>query len=126
MYITYLVFTTNDGSSAGKLGPFTGKVKQKIDVESNSYSNFVYLGPIEGCLDATWENLSSSKWKVLFLNITLKFLNIPIIKKKFPSNQTGIWRMSYIDDDFRILYAQGGKNADKENIYILKKEVNLK
>ena len=34
--------------------------------------------------------------------------------------------MSYIDDDFRILYAQGGKNADKENIYILKKEVNLK
>ena len=31
LYITYLVFTTNDGSSAGKLGPFTGKVKQKID-----------------------------------------------------------------------------------------------
>jgi len=34
----------------------------------------------------------------------------------------GIWRMTYLDESMRILYAQGGKNTVAENIYILSKE----
>ena len=39
-----MVFTTNDGSSAGKVGPFVGKVEQAIDLSSKEYTNFVKLG----------------------------------------------------------------------------------
>ena len=39
-----LIYTTNDGSSAGKLGPFVGRVDQDIDVDSKKYVNFVRLG----------------------------------------------------------------------------------
>ena len=39
-----LLYTTNDGSSAGKLGPFVGRVDQDIDVDSRQYVNWVRLG----------------------------------------------------------------------------------
>ena len=43
-----LVFTSNEGSSAGKIGPFVGKVIQDMDLSSKSYTNFVRLPGIEG------------------------------------------------------------------------------
>jgi hypothetical protein len=46
-----LIFTTNEGSSAGKLGPFVGKVVQDIDLSSKSYTNFVRLPAIKGGLE---------------------------------------------------------------------------
>jgi hypothetical protein len=37
-------------------------------------------------------------------------------------NVNGIWRMTYIDQNMRVLYAIGGKNTVKENVYVLIKE----
>ena len=54
-----------------------------------------------------------------FLSIVLKVAGIEVVKKELSA--IGIWRMTYIDDDLRILYAKGGKNVLKENVYILKK-----
>ena len=34
-----LLFTTNDGSSAGKIGPFVGKVEQDINLNVSLYSS---------------------------------------------------------------------------------------
>ena len=124
-----LVFTTNDGSSAGKIGPFVGDVQQDITLQDQAYVNYVSLGPVLAFLGATWENIGSNKWKVIFVDISLKVLGIQLLNKKFPENTTGIWRMTYLDDDFRVLYAAGGKtdtatkNKDgkTENIYILGK-----
>ena len=127
-----LLFTTNDGSSAGKIGPFVGAVQQDIALGNQAYINYVKLGPVLAFLGATWENLGNNKWKVIFVDISLKILGIQLINKKFPGNTAGIWRMTYLDDDFRVLYAAGGKtdtatkNKDGkvENIYILKKKVD--
>ena len=124
-----LVFTTNDGSSAGKIGPFVGDVQQDITLQDQAYVNYVSLGPVLAFLGATWENIGSNKWRVIFVDISLKVLGIQLLNKKFPENTTGIWRMTYLDDDFRVLYAAGGKpdpatkNKDgkTENIYILGK-----
>ena len=114
-----LVYTTNDGSSAGKLGPFIGDVVQNIDLGLEKYVNYVRLPLIEGALTTTWVALNDKTWKVKFESIKFAFAGITILKKNLRAE--GIWRLTYVDDDLRILYAQGGKNNNTENIYILSK-----
>jgi len=114
-----LIFTTTKGSSAGKLGPFVGKVSQVIDVGSGEYSNIVKLNIIEGKLDASWNVLSNTIWEVRFINITFNLFGIQLFQK--PLIAKGIWSMSYLDNDFRILTAKGGSNSKIDNLYILGK-----
>ena len=115
-----LVFTTNDGSSAGKLGPFVGRVDQDISVADAFYTNFVRLGPVTGALTASWDTLGDKLWRVKFQDVTLSVFGIPLTQKALSA--TGIWRMTYQDEDLRILYAQGGKNTVKENVYVLRRD----
>ena len=123
-----LVYTTNEGSSAGKLGslPFVGEVVQDIDLSAGKYVNYVRLPLIEGALTATWDNLNDRTWRVKFESINFKLAGISLVSK--PLTAEGIWRLTYIDDDLRVLYAQGsnGKTLEQkdkviENIYILSK-----
>lgn len=113
-----LLFTSNEGSSAGKLGPFLGQVVQDIDLSSMRYVNYVRLPFIEGALDATWDPKGSNAWIVKFLSINFRILNISVLKKDLKA--LGEWRLTYLDENLRILYAKSGKNAP-ENIYILSK-----
>lgn len=96
-------------------------VEQDINWSSSSYTNYVriFRGLVQGALVAEWEIVTRSTWRVIFRGITLSFAGIPVVKKQL--NAAGTWRLTYIDDDFRILYGQGGKNIGKENIYILAK-----
>lgn len=118
-----LLYTTNSGSSAGKLGPFVGRVNQDITVGDSLYYNYVRLGPglVEGVLSATWDVIDKKTWRVQFVDIAIKVLGIQVTKKSLEGS-VGTWRMTYLDDTIRILYAKGGKNTEVENIYILKKE----
>ena len=117
-----LIYTTNSGSSAGRLGAFIGRVDQDIDLSTRKYINYVRLGGIvQGALSATWDDVSPKLWRVKFIDVAITVFGIPI-KKKSLEGSVGIWRMSYIDDNIRVLYAQGGKNQETENIYILAKE----
>jgi hypothetical protein len=99
-----------------------GKVRQDIVLSEKKYTNYVFLGPVTGALTATWDNLDDKKWKVIFIDIILTLFGVPLVKKQFPTGQTGVWRMTYTDENFRVLYAQGGKNKKLENIYILSKD----
>jgi hypothetical protein len=112
-----LLFTTNDGSSAGKVGPFMGTVTQEVDLSSSYYDNVVTLGPLRGRLSATWNVESSTVWTVEFQTLVLSLFNVPIKSQKLSA--VGTWRMTFLDDDMRVLYAQGGKNVKKENMYVL-------
>jgi hypothetical protein len=119
-----LIYTTNEGSSAGKLGPLVGDVEQFIRIKGydrEDYINYVRIGGgvVEGALTATWDALSKTKWQVNFESVTFKLFGITLIEKELSA--IGIWRMTYLDENFRILYAAGGKNVPKENIYILSK-----
>lgn len=117
-----LLYTTNGGSSSGKLGPFVGTVIQDINMSSESYDNIVALGKglVEGSLTATWNTIDSNTWEVVFQNLVFKALGLKIIEKELKAK--GIWKMTYLDEDLRILYAKGGKNTKQENIYILSKD----
>ena len=138
-----LVYTTNGGSSAGKLGPFVGDVEQRIllskvstdsSVDDGYYINYVRLGGnlIEGALAANWDVLSGDTWQVNFQSLQFKIFGIKVLDTELKAQ--GIWRKTYLDGDFRILYASA-KNDDrlekkkstttssnevvKESIYIL-------
>ena len=140
----FLLYTTNGGSSAGKLGPFVGQVEQYFSVNNNDkkeddyYINYVRLGNgiVQGALTANWDVISDTQWQVNFKSIQFKVLGVTLLEKELKAR--GIWRMTYLDDDLRILYASsssgaggaggaGGASdtvAPKENIYILSKKVN--
>lgn len=122
-----LVFTTTKGSSGGKLGPFVGEVLQEIDTAGGVYVNFVRLfgGLVEGALEAGWEVKGANEWKVIFNNITFRLFGLPVVDKKPLGGQVGLWKLTYLDEDLRILTAAGmtnqGKPAKASNIYILRR-----
>ena len=115
-----LLYTTNEGSSAGKIGPFVGKVEQNVQLSAGVYTNVVKLPGFSACLTATWDNLSDTKWRVLFQRISFSVLGFKIAENSLEA--VGIWRMTYLDDDLRILTAAGNtisKKELKENYYVL-------
>jgi hypothetical protein len=116
-----LTYTTNEGSSAGKIGPFVGTVIQDIDQSAGQYFNIVRIGGglFEGALTASWDVLPGNRWRVKFESIAFKLLGVTVTEK--PLVAQGTWRLTYLDENFRVLYAMGGKNLAKENIYILTK-----
>lgn len=80
---------------------------------------------MEGALDATWDVTGPNSWNVIFQTLTFKVLGIPVVDRKPLPNQVGVWKLTYLDEDLRILYAAGmtnqGKPAKVSNIYILKR-----
>lgn len=118
-----LLYTTNSGSSAGKIGPFVGEVEQAITLGKKKYLNYVRLPGIEAYLSATWDNLSDTRWRVKFETIVVSILGIKVQEKSL-EGAVGTWRMTYQDEDLRILYAMGqsiSKGPVVENVYILSK-----
>lgn len=118
-----LLYTTNEGSSAGKLGPFIGTVTQEITFADQFYINNVVLfgGAVKASLDATWDVVGKNLWEVKFGGLVLSVFGLPVVQKSLDS-VTGTWRNVYLDEKMRILYAIGGKNTVKENVYVLYKD----
>lgn len=118
-----LLYTTNDGSSAGKFGPFVGKVTQDIRLSDQQYVNNVNFldNNVRLSLLASWDVLEPSKVRVNFLTISFHLFNKQVFSRPFPP-VSGVWRMTFLDDNMRILWAQGGKNTTKENVYVLYKD----
>ena len=86
------------------------------------YFNKVLLfnGVFSGVLSATWDRKNNNIWIVKFQDIVLRLFGIVLTEKSLQGT-VGTWRNTYLDENFRILYAIGGKNTVKENIYILEK-----
>eukprot|EP00981_Chlorochromonas_danica_P002886 scaffold579_cov146-Ochromonas_danica.AAC.4 len=116
-----LAYTTNREFSSGKVGPFVGKVIQRIDTQRVQYSNSLLLfgGLFAGELRGTWRLESPSTWRIIFQEAELKVLGLSIQKKSM-LGQEGLWRTVFLDEDLRIFYA---KNALRpyapENLYVL-------
>ncbi|CAM9734887.1 unnamed protein product [Chrysoparadoxa australica] len=81
------------------------------------YDNVVQLGPLQGVLGATWEVLNEKQWKVIFLDIAFKLLGVELIRKEL--GQEGLWTLTYVDDDFRVLTARSLERNDGGNLYVL-------
>lgn len=67
-------------------------------------------------MQAAWEVLGDSLWRVNFKSISFSLLGLPLVVDR-PLSQSGNWRLVYTDDCFRVLYAAGG--GKPENLYVL-------
>ncbi|KAJ1446314.1 hypothetical protein M885DRAFT_547025 [Pelagophyceae sp. CCMP2097] len=109
-----LLYTTTSGGSSGALGPFIGDVFQDIDLQSSKYDNIVSLPGVTGTLGAKWTVDDARTWTVFFTSLKFDVLGITAVEK--PLSQKGVWRMTYLDENLRVLYASGGIG---ENVYVL-------
>eukprot|EP00752_Nemacystus_decipiens_P017553 g15730.t1 len=111
-----LVYTTTPGASGGKLGPFVGEVQQEVDITEGLYVNYVRVGPLTGELEATWEVVNQNQWKVIFKTIAFLLFGQQLFKKEL--GQAGLWTLSYLDNDMRVLTARS-LERDSGNLYVL-------
>ncbi|KAK3272466.1 hypothetical protein CYMTET_19239 [Cymbomonas tetramitiformis] len=110
-----LEYTTTQGNSAGKLGPFVGEVTQEVDISGKKYVNCVRLGTfLSLVLSADWKVLNDVTWKVIFKTLQVKMFGFVLKEIEFPPSATGLWRMSYVDSDLRILWTRGSTPKKSE------------
>jgi len=63
----------------------------------------------------------ATSWKVDFKTITIIFFGIPLLKNTFPDDTARVWKMSYLDDDTRIVRAgRTGKAEDDVVFYMVR------
>ena len=132
--------------SSGKLGPFlTGDVYQEVDPENGQIKNILFIelfggaAKIKGGLVAKQSVYDKETWRIDFqyVTTTVEIFGVPI---GFPGRrtfvvgqETRLWRMTYLDDNLRILRAKrlkrGNKDEGKEEkqgfIFVLKRVEGL-
>ena len=66
----------------------------------------------------------ATSWKVDFKTITISLFDIPLLKQQFKEGTSRVWRMSYLDNDTRIVRAgRTGKGEDDVVFYMIRKEI---
>jgi hypothetical protein len=70
---------------------------------------------------AQWTVENASQWRVVFQTIKFSFAGITLLDKPI-DNAVGLWTLTYIDDDFRVLTARSLGRNDGGNVYILAKK----
>jgi hypothetical protein len=93
----------------------------KISCACYSDINYVTLGPVQGALDADWEVLNQNQWRVRFLSIKFSIAGIQLVNKPI-ADTVGLWTITYLDDELRILTARSLARNDGGNVYVLKRE----
>ncbi|OEU06444.1 hypothetical protein FRACYDRAFT_272739 [Fragilariopsis cylindrus CCMP1102] len=64
----------------------------------------------------------ATSWKVDFKTITIRLFDIPLLKQQFKEGTSRVWRMSYLDNDTRIVRAgRTGKGEDDVVFYMIRK-----
>lgn len=110
-----LLYTESTGSSGGKVGPFVGQVNQVFPAnQPGIYINKLQLGPIRADLSANYKFSASDKIDVNFVDIAAYLGPLRLVQKDF-GGRGGFWKLSYSDDDLRILYTNQG------NVFVLKR-----
>lgn len=138
-----VLYTDAPPPSNGQLGFLKGVAKQVIDLTGRRYRNELYVGGggadgdegawLTAVLDAKWEEWDgaylddsdgvaaavdpgATTWKVDFESLTLSLFQVSIFTQQFKAGTSRTWRMSYLDDDTRIVRA--GKTGRGEDDWI--------
>lgn len=116
-----LVYSSSTAASSGKIGPFVGFVEQEFPAaQRGQYINWVAFGGDKDSgffraklvADYSAAPNRDEKLNVEFIDTT--FMLGPLkFTQKFPAGRGGWWQQTYIDNDYRILYANTG------NVFVL-------
>jgi hypothetical protein len=118
-----MVYTDFDppGPSAGKLGPFIGDVFQKLEPKKGLIRNILRVElpffRISGGLVARQSIQDSQTWRIEFLYVENSVLSFKTKKEFPPKEQIRLWKITYLDDDLRILRA-GREDSEESFLFI--------
>lgn len=122
------LYTNAPGPSGGKLGPFVGRVYQDVNMASKQYANILKVGKkgtepwLTARLVATWEVKDEDTWEVLFKHLELRVFGRAVLHREF-KNVRRLWRMTYLDDQLRIMRAKRpGKADDQAFLFVLQRD----
>ena len=131
-----------------QLGPFKGIAKQVIDVSGGKYRNELYVGGsgvdgdedawLTAVLDASWKewdgkylddgasarddvDYGATTWKVDFESLQISAFGIPLFTQNFKAGTARTWKMTYLDDDTRIVRAGKTGRPDDDVIFYMKR-----
>lgn len=143
-----VLYTDAPPPSNGQLFIWKGIAKQVIDLAGGRYRNELYVGGkgvnedqnawLKAVLDASWEewdgvyldgsgdkapgsNFGQSTWKVTFESITITVLDVPIFTQQFKSGTARTWKMTYLDDDTRVVRAGKTGREEDDLLFYMKK-----
>jgi hypothetical protein len=88
-----LLHSMSKGGSSGKVGPFTGRVTQRI-VDDITFVNQVELGPLKVALMAEREVLDADRIRVKFVETAISVFGLELTRK--PTQGTGVWQQQYV------------------------------
>lgn len=83
----------------------------------NFFESFISMmsrGTNSNSKSAITTDYGASSWKVDFQSLTIKVLGITLVQQTF-ENTSRVWKMSYLDDDTRIVRA-GRTGKDEDNM----------
>ncbi|DBA85380.1 TPA: hypothetical protein ACH3X2_006059 [Trebouxia sp. C0005] len=107
-----LLYTESTGSSGGKIGPLVGQVFPED--QPGIYINKLQLGPIRADLSANYDYSGANKINVSFIDIAAFLGPLQLIRKDF-GGRSGFWKLTYHDEDLRILY------TNQNNVFVLQR-----
>mmetsp|Transcript_3048 Transcript_3048/g.4104 ORF Transcript_3048/g.4104 Transcript_3048/m.4104 type:complete len:224 (+) Transcript_3048:79-750(+) len=84
-----LIYSAAPGGSSGKIGPFSGKVRQEF-VDDTIFINTVELGPLKIALRAERKVLDDKRIRVTFRETTI-YLFGNVVTSKELENSGGVW-----------------------------------
>mmetsp|Transcript_23671 Transcript_23671/g.53745 ORF Transcript_23671/g.53745 Transcript_23671/m.53745 type:complete len:257 (+) Transcript_23671:64-834(+) len=146
-----VLYTDCPPPSNGQLGPFKGIAKQVIDVPGGKYRNELYVGGsgadgdedawLTAVLDASWSewdgkfldsgtgdvsasdgvDYGATTWKVDFETLQISAFGIPLFTQKFKAGTARTWKMTYLDDETRIVRAGKTGRPDDDVIFYMKR-----
>jgi len=95
-----LAYSTNEGGSSGKLGPFVGDVTQTF-LDDRRFINAVELGPLRVALEAEREVVDDTRIRVSFREMAFSLLGMELFRK--PAKGKGVWEQCYVDSNLRVM-----------------------
>eukprot|EP00563_Minutocellus_polymorphus_P021014 CAMPEP_0197734106 /NCGR_PEP_ID=MMETSP1434-20131217/44251_1 /TAXON_ID=265543 /ORGANISM="Minutocellus polymorphus, Strain CCMP3303" /LENGTH=320 /DNA_ID=CAMNT_0043321513 /DNA_START=28 /DNA_END=990 /DNA_ORIENTATION=- len=67
----------------------------------------------------------ATSWKVDFKTITISLFGIPLLKNTFPESTGRVWKMTYLDDDTRIVRAGRTGKAEDDVVFYMIRDASL-
>lgn len=95
-----LAYSTNEGGSSGKVGPFIGDVTQTF-LDERRFVNAVELGPLRVALEAERDVVDDSNIRVSFKEMAFSLLGMELFRK--PAKGKGVWEQCYVDSNLRVM-----------------------
>lgn len=70
--------------------------------------------PIRGSLQATQTIFDDKTWQIEFIDVVNFIAGVKVQSKAFKTKEVRLWKITYLDDDFRVLRARRPESPESD------------